>query len=103
VLLLEWRAALAERLTCGTVNRYLSAARTLVRVAKRKGLIGAEDASELLELNGMPFNDTRAHNWLTRPQARQLLALPDRKTLRGRRNYCILAILLGCGLRRAEL
>lgn len=103
VLLLEWRAELAKRLAYGTVNRHLSAAKTLIRVAKRKGMIGVEEASELLELRGMPFKDTRAHNWLTRLQARDLLAVPDRKTLRGKRNYCILALLLGCGLRRAEL
>jgi integrase len=42
-------------------------------------------------------------NWLTREQAKQLLAVPDRSTLRGKRDYVILALLTGCALRRNEL
>jgi integrase len=36
-------------------------------------------------------------------QARELLAVPDRSTLKGKRDYVILAILVGCALRREEL
>ncbi len=42
-------------------------------------------------------------NWLTREQARELLAVPDRSTLKGKRDYVILALLVGCALRRNEL
>jgi integrase len=42
-------------------------------------------------------------NWLTREQAKELLAVPDRSTIKGKRNYCILALLVGCALRRREL
>jgi len=45
----------------------------------------------------------RMGNWLTRDQAKQLLAVPDRSTLKGKRDYCILALLVGCALRRREL
>lgn len=31
---------------------------------------------------------TRLGNWLTRDQAKQLLAIPDRATITGKRNYC---------------
>jgi site-specific recombinase XerD len=44
-----------------------------------------------------------AWNWLTREQARELLAQPDTRTLKGKRDRALLALLLGCGLRRAEL
>jgi hypothetical protein len=37
-------------------------------------------------------------NWLTREQARELLAVPDRSTLKGR-DYLSLALLVGCALR----
>ncbi len=40
---------------------------------------------------------------LTREQAKELLAVPDRSTLKGKRDYVILALLVGCALRRNEL
>ncbi|WP_257031201.1 tyrosine-type recombinase/integrase [Tunturiibacter empetritectus] len=46
---------------------------------------------------------TRLGNWLTRDQAKELLAVPDRSTLKGKRDYVILALLVGCALRRQEL
>jgi site-specific recombinase XerD len=36
-------------------------------------------------------------------QANDLLNAPDPQTLTGKRDRAILAVLLGCGLRRAEL
>ena len=45
----------------------------------------------------------RLGNWLTVDQCRSLLQAPDERTLKGRRDWAILAILLGCGLRRAEV
>jgi integrase len=42
-------------------------------------------------------------HWLTVEQAEQFLTLPDLKTLKGNRDVAVLAILLGAGLRRAEL
>ncbi|HKF48475.1 MAG TPA: site-specific integrase [Terracidiphilus sp.] len=45
----------------------------------------------------------RVGNWLTPEQGKRLLAGADRKSLRGKRNYAILATPMGCGLRRGEL
>lgn len=44
----------------------------------------------------------RAHRWLTPVQQRHLLMLPDRYTLKGRRDDVLLRLLLGAGLRRNE-
>lgn len=46
--------------------------------------------------------NTRHGHWLTVDGCKQLLALPNRNTLLGRRNAALLGLLLGCGLRRAE-
>jgi integrase len=46
---------------------------------------------------------TRLGNWLTREQTKELLAVPDRSTLNGKRAYVILSLLVGCALRRQEL
>ena len=45
----------------------------------------------------------RVGNWLTSDQGKRLLGAFDRGTLRGKRDYAMIAVLLGCGLRRAEL
>jgi integrase len=45
----------------------------------------------------------RVGNWLTADQSKRLLATSNRNDLRGKRNYAMLAFLLGCGLRRGEL
>jgi site-specific recombinase XerD len=45
----------------------------------------------------------RIGNWLTTEQARGLLQEQPSEGLRGKRDRAILAILIGCGLRRAEL
>ena len=45
----------------------------------------------------------RAGNWLSARQAQMLLNAPDITTLRGLRDRAIIAVLLGCGLRRSEV
>jgi site-specific recombinase XerD len=45
----------------------------------------------------------RIGNWLTIEQGQTLLPAFDRTTLRGKRDHAMIAVLLGCGLRRAEL
>jgi integrase len=46
---------------------------------------------------------TKTHAWLSREQVEQITALPDLSTTRGMRDYIVLAILLGAGIRRSEL
>jgi len=45
----------------------------------------------------------RVGNWLSVRQAQSLLNAPDHTTVRGLRDRAILAVLLGCGLRRSEV
>ena len=45
----------------------------------------------------------RLGNWLTPEQGRRLLRQPAPATLRDLRNHAMLAMLIGCGLRRSEL
>jgi integrase len=101
-LLMEWRAAM-DKLSPSTVNVRLSAMRKLVTEARRNGMLGAEEAANLTEIPNIPEKGTRLGNWLTREQAKELLAVPDRSTLKGKRDYAILALLVGCALRRQEL
>jgi integrase len=101
-LLLEWRVAM-EALSPSTINVRLSAVRKLVGEARRNGMIGQEEAASLTDIPNIQQKGTRLGNWLTREQAKELLAVPDRSTLKGKRDYVILALLVGCALRRNEL
>jgi integrase len=103
-LILEFRTALLDReLSPSTINVKLSAIRKLVDEAKRAGVIGAEEASGMSDVPNVAQRGTRLGNWLTKEQARELLAVPDRATIKGKRDYAILALLVGCALRRREL
>lgn len=102
LLLMEWRATM-DGLAPATVNVRLSAARKLIGEARKNGAISQEDAGNLTDVPNIRQCGQRKGNWLTRKQAKELLAVPDRSTLKGKRDYAILAILLGCALRRREL
>ncbi|WP_348269478.1 site-specific integrase [Edaphobacter paludis] len=101
-LLMEWRAGM-EALSPSTINVRLSAVRKMVGEARRAGMIGQEQAASLTDIPNISQNGVRLGNWLTREQAKELLAVPDRSTLKGKRDYVILALLVGCALRRNEL
>ncbi len=92
-LLMEWRAGM-ESLSPSTINVGLSAVRNMVGEARHAGLTDVPNVSQ---------KGTRLGNWLTREQAKDLLAVPDRSTVKGKRDYVILALLVGCALRRNEL
>jgi len=101
-LLQEWKAGM-EGLAPSTVNVRLSAIRKLVSEARRNGLLGAEEAANLTDIPNIREQGTRLGNWLTREQAKELLAIPDRSSPKGKRDYVILGLLVGCALRRREL
>jgi integrase len=101
-LLMEYRTTM-DHLSPSTINVRLSAIRKLVGEARRNGMIGLEEAANLTDIPNVRQKGTRLGNWLTREQAKELLAVPDRSTLKGRRNYVIIALLVGCALRRQEL
>jgi integrase len=101
-LLMEWRAGM-EALSPSTVNVRLPAVRKMVGEARRNNMIGSEEAATLTDIPNIQQQGTRLGNWLTREQAKELLAVPDRSTLKGKRDYVNLALLVGCALRRHEL
>ena len=101
-LLLAWRAAM-ESQSPSTVNIRLSAMRSLVAEAKRARMLSSEEAETLSDIPNLKEAGTRLGNWLTREQAKEILAIPDRSKLKGKRDYVILSLLVACALRRTEL
>jgi integrase len=101
-LLMEYRTTM-DHLSPSTINVRLSAIRKLVGEARRNGMIGREEADNLTDIPNVRQKGTRLGNWLTREQAKELLTVPDRSKLKGKRDYVIIALLVGCALRRREL
>jgi integrase len=101
-LLMEYRSSI-ESLAASTINVRLSAIRRMVSEAHMNGMLSAEEAGHLTDIPNIRQRGTRLGNWLTKEQAKELLAVPDRSTVKGKRDYVILALLVGCALRRQEL
>jgi integrase len=101
-LLMEYRTSM-ENLSPSTINVRMSAIRKLVGEARQNGLIGIEEAANLTDVPNVRQTGRRLGNWLTREQAKELLTVPDRSKLKGKRDYVIIALLVGCALRRQEL
>jgi integrase len=92
-----------QGLAPSTINLRLATLRKLAREAGHNQLLDPVAVMGITQVGGVRQSGVRAGNWLTREQARELLAAPDRATLAGLRDRAILAMLLGCALRRAEL
>jgi integrase/recombinase XerD len=97
------RVALEARgLAPSSVNQRLAAVKKLAREAAANGLLDAGTAAAIDQVPGVRQAGTRAGNWLTGAQAETLINAPDPATLKGKRDRALLALLVGCGLRRAE-
>src|SRR5580698_1514889 len=92
-----------ERYAASTINLRLAAVRRLAYEAADSGLLSPDLAAGIRRVKGAKKLGCRLGNWLTADQARTLWQVPDPFTLKGKRDRAILAVLLGCGLRRREL
>ena len=92
-----------KNLAPSTINVRLAAVRRLAFEAADTGLLSPELAAGIGRVKGAKRLGVRIGNWLTVEQSRALLAKSGGDGLRGRRDRAILALLIGCGLRRAEL
>jgi integrase len=86
-----------------TISLRLAAVRRVAFEAADSGLLSPELAAGIRRVKGVRRIGVRIGNWLTAEQGKRLLAAADRNSLRGKRNYAMLATLIGCGLRRGEL
>lgn len=90
------------RMAPSSINQRLSAIRKLALEAADNGALDPQVASGIRAVKGARHEGRRTGNWLTREQAQMWLNAPDQKTLKGLRDRALLALLIGCGLRRAE-
>jgi site-specific recombinase XerC len=87
----------------GTVNQRLAAVRRLAYEAADSGLLSPEPAAGIRRVKDAKQLGARTGNWLTEDQSRQLLEKAGGDDLRSVRDLAMISLLMGCGLRRAEL
>jgi integrase len=91
-----------QRLSASTRNLRLTAVRRLAAEAADNGLLEPALAAAIARVKGAKQHGSRTGNWLTVHQAERLINAPDLRTLKGKRDRALLAVLIGCGLRRGE-
>jgi site-specific recombinase XerD len=99
-----WRVSLEARgFGSSSIIIRMSAIRKLAGEAADNGLLAPELAAGISRVKSAKSQGIRVGNWLSLRQAQALLSAPDIATLKGLRDRAILAVLLGCGLRRSEV
>jgi site-specific recombinase XerD len=103
-VVLRYRFFLEQKnLAPATINVRLAAVRRLAYEASDTGILSSELAAGIRRVKGAKRLGVRIGNWLTIDQARTLLDHSSAEAVRAKRDQAILAVLVGCGLRRAEL
>jgi len=92
-----------QGLSGANIAQRLAAIRKLAAEAADAGVLSEATAAAIGRVRNVRHSGQRVGNWATKAEAEALLAAPDTSTRRGLRDRAILALLLGCGLRRAEL
>ena len=90
-------------LAANTINQHLAAVRRLANEAADAGLLSPDLAAGIARVKGVKQLGQRSGNWLTQDQSADVLRRSRGETLRAKRDYAMLAMLFGCGLRRSEL
>jgi len=99
-----WRVSLEVRgLGSSSIIIRMSAIRKLAAEAADNGLLAPELAAGIARVRSAKTQGIRTGNWLSLRQAQALLSAPDATTTKGLRDRAIIAVLLGCGLRRSEV
>jgi site-specific recombinase XerD len=99
-----WRVALEARgLGSISINVRITAVRKLAVEAADNGLLAPELAAGITRIKGVKSKGVRVDNWLSIRLAQTLLNTPDVSTKKWLRDRAMLAVMLGCGLRRSEV
>jgi len=104
IVVVRYRMHLESRgLAANTINQQLAAVRRLAHEAADSGLLSPELAAGLSRVKGVKQLGFRSGNWLTVEQCSEVLKRAAGHSLRAKRDFAMLAMLFGCGLRRSEL
>jgi integrase len=99
----RYRISLEQRhYAPSTINFRLAAVRRLAYEASDCGLLGPDLAAGIRRVKGARKLGVRIGNWLTVEEGKRLIGTFVARTPKEPRNRAMIAVLIGCGLRRAE-
>ena len=99
----RYRISLEQRQYApSTINLGLAAVRRLANEASDCGLLSPDLAAGIRRVKGARRLAVRIGNWLTAEEGKRLIGAFGTLTLEPQRNRAMIAVLIGCGLRRAE-
>jgi site-specific recombinase XerC len=90
-------------LAANTIDQQLAAVRRLAHEPADSGLLSPELAAGISRVKGVKQLGFRSGNWLSAEQSSEVLKYACGDSMRAKRDYAMLAMLLGCGFRRSEL
>jgi site-specific recombinase XerD len=92
-----------QGVTDSSINQRLSALRLFAVEAADNLLIEESVAQAIKRVPNIRRQGKKLGNWLTKSQAETMINAPDTDTLKSLRDRAILAVMIGCGLRREEV
>jgi integrase len=95
-----WQAACSRLELPEAQQHWLASTQATPRLPR---LLGTRSAGGIAKISSAEKPGVRTEVWLTRDEARTVFLRPDISTLKSKRDRAILAVLLGCALRRSEL
>jgi integrase len=102
-VVIRYRISLEQRnYAPSTINLRLAAVRRLAYEASDCGLLSPDLAAGIRRVKGARRLGVRIGNWLTAEEGRRMIGSFGSSALKQRRNRAMIAVLIGCGLRRAE-
>src|SRR5713226_9850390 len=100
----EFRSHLENSgLAPASTNLRLAPLRKLATEAAENGWMDPMVAAGIARVRGVRRLGLRVGKWATAEEATRLLAAPQAPSVKGKRDRAILAVLIGCALRRGEL
>lgn len=101
------KTALGARYAPNTVNGVLSAVRGVLRACWLAGAVTSDEYQRAAAVSGMPVSESMRGRHLERSQVRDVLEAARNMSqiapARAARDYAILALMFGAGLRRSEV
>lgn len=91
---------IAQGRASSTINLRLAAVRALIDLAHKNHLCATSSKGLVQTQKSVPYRDTRGPGSAL---VQRLIALPDRGTLKGKRDFALLMLLCNNGLRRFEV
>lgn len=97
--IIDWREDLKTRCKPSTVQNYITALRLFFRWTEQAGLY--PDIAD--HIKGAKLDNSHKKDYLTADQIKDILASIDTRTAKGKRDYCIIALMVTGGLRDIEI